>query len=54
MISRAMPLDSATSLPTLSPSHVSAHSAEVVRRGSTTYSLAPPWIALRTWWKKIG
>ena len=54
MISRAIPFESATSLPTLSPSQVSAHSADVVRRGSITYRRAPLWIALRTWWKKIG
>jgi hypothetical protein len=54
MISRAMPLASATSLPTLRPSHASAHCADDVRRGSTAYILAPLWIALRTWWKKIG
>ena len=41
MISRAIPFDSAMSLPTLSPSQVSAHSADVVRRGSITYSRAP-------------
>ena len=54
MISRAMPFASATSLPTLSPSHVSAHCALVVRRGSTAYMRAPAWIAFSTWWKKIG
>ena len=41
MISRAIALDSAMSEPTSIPSHRSAHCAEVVRRGSTTTSLAP-------------
>ena len=54
MISRAMPLASAMSLPTLSPSHVSAHWALEVRRGSTAYMRAPAWMAFSTWWKKIG
>ena len=53
-ISRAIALARAMSLPTLSPSHVSAHCAEVVRRGSTAYICAPAWIALSMWWKKIG
>jgi len=54
MISRAIVLASAMSVPTSRPSQASAHCAELVRRGSTTYSDAPRWIALRTWWKKIG
>jgi hypothetical protein len=29
------------------PSHTSAHAADVVRRGSTTYNSAPFWIPLR-------
>ena len=41
MISRAIAFESATSDPTSIPSHRSAHSAEVVRRGSTTTSSAP-------------
>ena len=36
MISRAIALASAMSLPTLSPSHTSAHWADAVRRGSIT------------------
>ena len=48
MISRAVALASATSVPTSSPSQVSAHLADAVRRGSTTNSLAPLWTALRT------
>jgi hypothetical protein len=48
MISRAMVFESAMSEPTSMPSHTSAHSAEVVRRGSTTYSLAPFRMPLRT------
>jgi hypothetical protein len=47
-------LASAMSVPTWSGSHVSAHCADVVRRGSTTNSFAPPWIPFRTWWKKMG
>ena len=35
-ISRAIVFESAMSLPTFNPSHTSAHSADVVRRGSTT------------------
>ena len=54
MISRAIAFASATSLPTLRPSHVSAHCADVVRRGSIAYMRAPLWIAFSTWWKKIG
>ncbi len=41
MISRATVFASAMSVPTSNPSHVSAHCAEPVRRGSTTYSDAP-------------
>jgi len=48
MISRATVLASAMSVPTSSPSHVSAHCALLERRGSTPYSLAPWWTALRT------
>ena len=54
MISRAIVLASAMSVPTSSPSHASAHCAEPVRRGSTTNSRAPLCTALSTWWKKIG
>src|SRR3954468_22262104 len=54
MISRAMVLDSATSEPTLSPSHTSAHCADVVRRGSITYSRVPFRIPFRRWWNQIG
>ena len=54
MISRAIPFASATSLPTLRPSHASAHCAVVVRRGSMANMRAPLWIAFNTWWKKIG
>ena len=54
MISRAIVLERAMSVPTSSPSHASAHRAELVRRGSTTNSRAPLCTALRTWWKKIG
>src|SRR5215470_2306776 len=54
MISRAIVLASATSVPTLRPSQVSAHSADVVRRGSTTQSLAPFWIPFNRWWNQIG
>ena len=54
MISRAIVLASATSVPTLSPSHMSAHAADVVRRGSTTYSFAPFWIPFSRWWNQIG
>ena len=54
MISRAIVFESAMSLPTSSPSHVSAHCAEPVLRGSTTNSRAPLCTAFKTWWKKIG
>jgi len=54
MISRAIVLDSAMSEPTSSPSQVSAHCADPVRRGSTTYRDAPRRTAFRTRWKKIG
>ena len=36
------------------PSQTSAHSAELVRRGSTAYSRAPLRTPRRRWWKKIG
>src|ERR1041384_6382367 len=36
------------------PSQTSAHWADVVRRGSTTCSVAPFWIPLRRWWNQIG
>ena len=49
-----MALARAMSLPTLSPSQVSAHCADVVRRGSMAYMCAPAWIALSMWWKKMG
>ena len=42
------------SVPTSRPSQRSAHCAEVVRRGSTTYMRAPLWTPFSTWWKKIG
>ena len=51
MISRAMVLARAMSVPTSSPSHVSAHCADDVRLGSTTYSFAPLWMPFSTWWK---
>ena len=54
MISRAIVFESAMSVPTSMPSHRSPHSADSVRRGSTTTILAPLWMPLRTWWKKIG
>ena len=54
MISRPIAFASAMSLPTSRPSHTSAHSAELVRRGSTAYSRAPLWTPRRRWWKKIG
>ena len=41
MISRAIALASAMSLPTSMPSQTSAHSAELVRRGSTAIKRAP-------------
>jgi hypothetical protein len=49
-----MPLASAMSLPTSSPSHASAQRAELVRRGSTANMRAPRRSPFRTWWKKIG
>src|SRR4029453_10449075 len=49
-----MALARAMSEPTSIPNHTSAHWAEPVLRGSTTYSWAPRWIPFRTWWKKIG
>src|SRR3569833_4468708 len=36
------------------PSHASPHIADVVRRGSTTCSVAPFWIPLSKWWNQIG
>ena len=54
MISRPTALASAMSDPTSSPSQPSAHSAEPVRRGSTTYSRAPLLTPRSRWWKKIG
>src|SRR5688572_8870089 len=54
MISRAIAFARAMSDPTSSPSQLSAHSADEVRRGSIAYRRAPLWTALRTWWKKIG
>jgi len=47
-ISRAIAFDRAMSEPTSMPSQRSAHSADDVRRGSTTISLAPSRIPLRT------
>src|SRR5213593_1990405 len=54
MISRAMALASAMSLPTSMPIHTSAHSVELVRLGSTAISLAPLRTPRSRWWKKIG
>ena len=54
MISRAIAFASAMSDPTSRPSHRSAHSAELVRRGSTVISRAPRFTPFRRWWKKIG
>ena len=54
MISRAIVLESAMSVPTFSPSQTSAQRAELVRRGSTQYSRAPLRTPVMTWWKKIG
>ena len=54
MISRAMVFASAISVPTSMPSQRSPHSADSVRRGSTTIIFAPLWIPFRMWWKKIG
>ncbi len=48
MISRAIVFDSAMSVPTSMPNQPSAHWAEPVRRGSTTYRRAPLFTALRT------
>ena len=50
----ATPLASEMSWPTSTESQPSAHSAVEVRRGSTTYSFAPRFTALSTWWKKMG
>ena len=49
MISRAIAFASAMSDPTSSPSHASAHAAELVRRGSMAYSRAPRRIPFSTW-----
>ncbi len=54
MISRAIVFESAMSVPTSMPSQRSPHSADSVRRGSTTISDIPLWIPFRTWWKKMG
>src|SRR5689334_434485 len=54
MISRAIVLASAMSVPTSSPSQVSAQAAEDGRRGSTATRRAPLWGPLSRWWKKIG
>src|SRR5258705_6099320 len=54
MISRPIALARAMSEPTSRPSQTSAHSAELVRRGSTAYSRAPLRTPRRRWWKKIG
>ena len=51
MISRAIEFESAMSVPTSMPSHRSPHSADSVRRGSTTINDAPLWIPFRTWSK---
>jgi hypothetical protein len=42
------------SVPTLGPSQLSAHSAVLVRRGSTAYMRAPFLMPFSTCWKKIG
>ena len=54
MISRPTAFARAMSDPTSRPSQTSAHSAELVRRGSTAYRRAPLCTPLRRWWKKIG
>ena len=54
MMTRAIAFASEMSLPTSIPSHTSAHSAELVRRGSTAINLAPLRTPRRRWWKKIG
>src|SRR5262249_50096003 len=54
MISRPIALARAMSEPTSRPSQVSAHSAELVRRGSTAYRRAPLRKPRRGGWKKIG
>src|SRR6266851_7514193 len=54
MISRAIAFARAMSLPTSMPSHTSAHSAELVRRGSTAIKRAPFRTPRSTWWKKMG
>ena len=48
MISRAIVFESAMSVPTSIPNQPSAHCAEPVRRGSTTYRRAPLCTAFRT------
>src|SRR5450631_2843875 len=53
-ISRPSALARAMSEPTSRPSQPSDHWAELVRRGSTVYSLAPLLTPLSRWWKKIG
>jgi len=40
--------------PTSRPAQVSAHSTELVRRGSIAKSRAPAWTPFSRWWKKIG
>ncbi len=54
MISRAIVLDRAMSVPTWIPNQVSAQRAELVRRGSTQYRRAPLRTPAMTWWKKMG
>src|SRR5256714_3133451 len=54
MISRPTAFARAMSEPTSRPSQTSAHSAELVLRGSTAYSRAPLRTPRRRWWKKIG
>jgi hypothetical protein len=49
-----MAFASEMSLPTSSPSQRSAHSAELVRRGSTATRRAPLRTPFSRWWKKIG
>ena len=40
--------------PTFSPIHTSAHCADSVRRGSTTYNRAPFRIPFNRWWNQMG
>ena len=54
MISRPIAWASGISVPTFSPSQLSAHSAVEVRRGSMAYIRAPLRIPRSTCWKKIG